>query len=272
MFDFFAELATLEWIYLAFFCVGLFYALFLAVFGLGRAHGLEHAGDVHADVSDLGPALDVDHGIDLGHVDVDHGIEIGHVDVDHGIDLGHVDVDHGIDLGHVDVDHGIDLDHAVDVHLDIDHAVDVDLDGDVSGHRLHLLPLNPLVIATFLGGFGGVGILGTRLLGLHTALSLLVALPAGLVLGGGMYAVYALLLSQAGTSSAISWLEHRGVPARVLTPIREKGLGEIVYEVRGSRYSSPARAIDGRAISKENIVTILDVQDGVAIVDIRYVD
>ena len=239
MFDFFAELATLEWIYLAFFCVGLFYALFLAVFGLGRAHGLEHAGDVHADVSDLGPALDVDHGIDLGHVDVDHGI---------------------------------DLDHAVDVHLDVDHAVDVDLDGDVSGHRLHLLPLNPLVIATFLGGFGGVGILGTRLLGLHTALSLLVALPAGLVLGGGMYAVYALLLSQAGTSSAISWLEHRGVPARVLTPIREKGLGEIVYEVRGSRYSSPARAIDGRAISKENIVTILDVQDGVAIVDIRYVD
>lgn len=243
--EFFASLQTLEWVYLALFCVSLIYALFLAVFGFG--HGFGH-GDV-----------------DLGHGDV-------HMDLGHDVHLGH---DVAVDLGH---DVPVDLGHAADLHVDGadlaghvgDHALHAHGDLDADDH--HVLPLNPIVIATFLAGFGGFGILGTRLFGLGHGMSLLVAMLVGLLLGAGMFFLYRWLMAMNGVSSAAGWAELRGLPAYVLTPIPEKGLGEIVYVARGARYNAPARTIDGRGIPRGESVTVLDVVDSIAIVDLRYID
>lgn len=129
-----------------------------------------------------------------------------------------------------------------------------------------------MIVATFLGGLGGFGLLGTRLFGLGPLFSLLVALPAGFSLASGIFFLYRLLLSQAGTSSAPTWQDIRNAPARVLISIPEGGLGEVVYEARGFRYTTPARSIDGRPIPADTPVTVLDIVDGVALVDLRYVD
>ncbi len=137
---------------------------------------------------------------------------------------------------------------------------------------VHVTPWNPLVIASFVGGVGGFGILATRLLGFQSLFSLVVALPAGLVLGGGIFGLYALLISQAGGSSAATWKDIRGAPGRVVTSIPEKGLGEVMYVARGTRFNSPARSIDGRPIPQGTSITVLDVERGAVIVDIRYTD
>ncbi len=252
---FFADLSILEWLYLAFFCVGLIYALFLAIFGLGHGTDLDHAGDLHGG---LGDGLDLDHGGDFHGLDLDHGGDFHGLDLDHGLDVGHG--------GDVSVDAG-------DLHVEADHAVgqDVDFDGDISA-KSHPLPLNPLVIATFLGGLGGFGILGTRALGLLSIPSLLIALPAGLALGGGVYYLYSRLLMTGEVDSSISQRDLFRLPAEVFVSIPEKGLGEIVYVAKGSRYNSPARAVDGSAIAKGTAVTILKMDGAVAVVDLRYAD
>ncbi len=205
---------------------------------------------------DLGHAPDVGHGFDLGH-----GVDLGHApDVGHGFDLGH-----GTDLGHApDVGHGVEAGHAA--HLEHEFAAEGE------AQQPHLLPWNPVIVATFLGGLGGFGLLGSRLFGLGPFLSLLVALPAGFFLAACVFFLYRLLLSQAGVSSAPTWPEIRSAPARVLISIPENGLGEVVYEARGFRYTTPARSIDGRPIPADTPVTLLDIVDGVALVDLRYVD
>ena len=247
-----AELTTLEWIYLGLFCAGLIYALFLAIFGFGIGHGagLDHGGAA-------GHGADLGHGVDLGHgADLGHGVDLGH-----GADLGH-----GVDLGHgapADAGHGGG--HAVAA----DHG---DMGTEGQGQLVHASPWNPLVIASFIGGVGGFGILGTRLFGLRSLLSLVIALPAGLVLAGIIFGLYVVLISQAGGSSAATWQDIRGAPGQVLTPIPEHGLGEVVYVARGSRFAAPARSIDGRAIPTDTKVTVLDVDKAAVIVDVRYTD
>ncbi len=246
----FASLTTLEWIYLALFCSGLFYALFLAFFGLG--HGtLDHGGIDHGGI---------DHG-GIDHGGIDHGGGLDHGAVGHG-GVGHgVDVSHG--AGHGGLDH--DAAHAAGHG---GHGIDGQ---DTEPVPMRVSPWNPIVIATFISTLGAIGLMGTRAwhLGL---LSLLPAIPAGAALAGGIYFLYSTLMAQAGTSSAATVQETHGVTAQVITPIPEKGLGEIVYEVRGMRYNAPARSISGQAIPRGSHVTVLQVKDSIAIVDLRYVD
>jgi hypothetical protein len=296
----FADLSTLEWIYLALFCCGLIYALFLAIFGMGHGHAFDHGGMGHG--ADFGHGLDLGHGGDLGHgIDLGHGADFGHgVDLGHGADFGHgVDLGHGGDLGHgMDLGHGGDLGHGIDLGHggDVGHGADVGHGGDVGhghagdvhggdhaaavdhgdmsseGQPVHASPWNPVVIATFVAGMGGFGILGTRLFGLRSLLSLVVAIPAGLVLGGAILFLYVTLISHAGGSSAATWQDIRGAPGRVVTSIPEQGLGEVVYEARGSRFAAPARSVDGRPIPQGASVTVLDVEKTAVIVDVRFTD
>ncbi len=246
MATFFANLSTLEWVYLALLCSGLFYAFFLALFGFG--HGAGHAGDVG-------------HAGDLGHGGVGHVGDLGHGGAGHVGDLGHGGAGHAGDMGHAGAGHAADGAH-----------LDQMADYQAQGGAVHISPWNPIVIATFIGCFGGFGLLGTRGLHLHPLLSLVLATPSALVLAAGIFFLYATLITQAGVSSAASWQEVQGAAAQVVTPIPENGVGEIVYEVRGMRYNSPARGINGQAIPRDAHVTILQVKDSIAFVDIRYID
>ncbi|MBN1483561.1 MAG: hypothetical protein JXA37_02465 [Chloroflexia bacterium] len=252
MAEFFANLHTLEWVYLAFFCVALLYALFLAFVGFGHGHAVDHAGD-------FGHTADLHGG--PGEAIIAHSGDIGHLgEIGHAADIGHAG-----DVGHAgEISHGVEGGHAGEFDADLD------LDGDGDSHQV--MPWNPIVISTFIAGFGGSGLLATQALGLHPWLSLLLATPGGLVLGGGMYALYRKLVTLGSAATPITWQELRGTKALVTTPIRQDGLGEIVYVARGSRHRATARTVDGRALPKNTIVTVLEFKNSMAIVDERYVD
>jgi len=57
-----------------------------------------------------------------------------------------------------------------------------------------------------------------------------------------------------------------GVVGRVSALIRAGGIGEIIYEQRGARYSAPARSEDGVEIQKQEEVYVDRYENGVAYV------
>jgi membrane protein implicated in regulation of membrane protease activity len=57
-----------------------------------------------------------------------------------------------------------------------------------------------------------------------------------------------------------------GTAARVVSPIREGGVGEIVYTKAGSRFTAGARSAEGVPIAKGTEVVILGYERGLALV------
>jgi len=127
--------------------------------------------------------------------------------------------------------------------------------------------LSPISVGTVLGfltWFGGVAYLLRNGLELYAAVSLIFGLIAGVV---GGYVIYWLLrkvhAQQAGLLRA-SDDYMPGTIARVTSSIRAGGTGEIVYERRGVRQVSAARAPSGEAIPRGTQVVIVRHASGVA--------
>ena len=133
--------------------------------------------------------------------------------------------------------------HDVDAHMDV-------------GMDLPISPLSPTVIATFLTGFGGGGMLAHSYFQLSTGKSVGIAIATGILLSGGTFAMLTLLFrnTQAGSEFALQDLAGRAV--QVITAIPEGGTGEIAVIIKGTRVNGPARSHDGRAIPKNAPVTI----------------
>jgi membrane protein implicated in regulation of membrane protease activity len=183
----------------------------------------------------------------LGEVFGDHDVDFG----DHSVDIGGHDVDiggHEIDVGGHDVDVGGDTDFG---------AVD----------SMHLSPFSPLIIATFLAAFGGVGlIVGYS----YPSLAGLTALPAavtGIVLSAVVMVGFNKFAAEVeGGSEALS-SRFVGLTALVITPIREGGMGQISFVARGSRFVGAARSVDGRGLGRDTQVLITEIQGSTYMVE-----
>ncbi|HEX9743942.1 MAG TPA: hypothetical protein VGB30_00810 [bacterium] len=153
--------------------------------------------------------------------------------------------------------HDIDFSHDVDVGGGVDHDVGF---GDSSADSFHghgeiaLNPVSPLTIASFIGGFGGGGLIGYYM-HLPTVGTVLIALPVGFLVAFSLYYLM-YKINQTNISSESRFSEVVGVSGEIITPIVEDGTGEIAYVSRGSRYASPARSIDGRSIKKGRSVKV----------------
>jgi len=226
-------------------------AVYLILFfiGLGFAvisfflSGLGHFGDHDVDAGG--------HDIDAGGHDVDiggHDIDIGGYDVDAGgadIDIG----GHDIDIGGHDVDVG---GHDVDIG---EHDVGVDADGGSA--EVHLSPVSPITIATFITAFGGVGYIFQQSGSIFISLPL--AFGSGFVIAGSafylLYKIFAVTQSDSGYTRESTL----GIEAEVITPIPDNGVGEIAYIAKGSRFNAPARSEEQSAIAKHSVVRIIKV-------------
>jgi len=157
--------------------------------------------------------------------------------LDHDADLGG-----GVDT--VDFGHG-------DMHADMDMS-----SGDFfhAHGEIALSPVSPITIFSFMGGFGGGGLLGTEF-GWPVWGTVLLALVLGFILAFSIY-YFMYLLNKSNVSSEARATEALGTTAEMITPIVEDQMGEIAYITRGSRYVSPARSIDGRSITKGRAVKI----------------
>jgi membrane protein implicated in regulation of membrane protease activity len=167
---------------------------------------------------------------------------------------------HDVDFS---TDHDLDLGGGADtVDLGAAHG-DMGLDsGDLfHGHgEVALNPVSPITIFSFLGGFGGGGLIG-HYMGLVTWATVLIALPIGLVLAFGLYYLMAVI-NRSNISSEARATEAVGLTAEIITPIVEDATGEIAYVSRGSRYNSPARSIDGKTIGRGKAVKVWRIVGG----------
>jgi membrane protein implicated in regulation of membrane protease activity len=174
---------------------------------------------------------------------------------------------------------GLDGGHAVG-HAG--HAGGHGLNLDVAGHHVHVdthdlhthaeLPdhdgpgfFNMPTIMAFLTWFGGVGYILRNSWALNGAFVVVLAALSGLVGGAIMFFLLARWLWPM-MSKPLSSADYSlpGTPARVVSPIRAGGVGEIVYVKNGTRFTAGARSADENPIERGAEVVILDYSKGLA--------
>jgi membrane protein implicated in regulation of membrane protease activity len=137
-----------------------------------------------------------------------------------------------------------------------------DVHMDASGHigfeggEVGLSVASPTLIAAFLSGFGGTGLVVHNLYHPGTGVSLLVSTLGGLVISGGAYALLGFLYQKTQAGSEFRDEQVVGKSAEVTLAIPEGGVGEIAFSVKGSRSIASARAEDGKAIPRHTTVKI----------------
>jgi membrane protein implicated in regulation of membrane protease activity len=116
---------------------------------------------------------------------------------------------------------------------------------------------SPLVLASFIAAFGGLGIVFS---GIKATESVWLSAPLS-VAGALCIAVFVLWLfnlvfsrSQSSSESHVATLA--GQTATLICPIPENGVGEIAYVQGGTRYTAPARAEKRAAIPQGQTVKI----------------
>ena len=95
------------------------------------------------------------------------------------------------------------------------------------GMDLPVSALSPTVIATFLTGFGGGGLLANSYFQLSLGKGVLAALLTGIFLSGGTFIMLTLLFRGTQAGSEFSFQEMVGKVVQVITPIPVNGTGEI---------------------------------------------
>lgn len=133
-----------------------------------------------------------------------------------------------------------------DIHMDV-------------GTDLPISPLSPTVVATFLTGFGGGGLLANSYFQLSVGKGVLVALLTGVLLSCGTFGVLSVLFKNTQAGSEYSVGDMVGRIVQIITPIPENGTGEVAIVAKGTRVIGPARSEDGKAIARNTSVEITRV-------------
>jgi hypothetical protein len=163
-------------------------------------------------------------------------------------------------FGHLQIGHF----HGGHFHLAHTHAGH--LHTHTSGHDTGLSPLNGFTLMAFLCWFGGTGYLLCRFSPLWGMGVFALAVVSGLVGAGIIFWFLARVLLPSERVLTAEDTEMTGVLARVSSPIREGGTGEIAYSQGGARRAAAARSDAGAAIARDVEVVVLRYERGVAYV------
>ncbi len=126
--------------------------------------------------------------------------------------------------------------------------------------------LNFGTITAFLAWFGGAGYLMTRYSSLVVAGVLTLAIVAGLVGALIIFWFVAKLLLKHDRELDPADYERVGVVARISSPIREGGTGEIIFSQEGTRHTCGARNENQDALSRGTEVIVTRYEHGIAYV------
>ncbi|MDE1162885.1 MAG: hypothetical protein PW792_13215 [Acidobacteriaceae bacterium] len=133
-----------------------------------------------------------------------------------------------------------------------------------AGHRHGLSPVNAFTITGFLCWFGGAGYLMHRAHTFGPAIVLTLAMLSGLAGAGLLLWFLTGVLMKAERTLEAADTEIVGVLGKLSQPIREGGVGEMLYAQNGSRRSVAVRALDGHAIDRGAEVVVMSFARGVA--------
>ena len=159
----------------------------------------------------------------------------------------------GIHLSHFHV-------HVPHVHVHVPHG------GAHAGAGGDMPFLNFGTITAFLAWFGGAGYLLTRYSSLVVAGVLTLAIVAGLVGAMIVFWFVAKLLLKHDRELDPADYDRVGVLARISSPIREGGTGEIIFSQEGTRNTCGARSENGEALPRGAEVIVTRYEHGIAYV------
>jgi len=168
-------------------------------------------------------------------------------------------------FGHLQLGH-FQLGHFHGGHFPPGHAHAGHLHAQASGHDSSLSPLNGFTLLAFLCWFGGAGYLLRRFSPLWGAGVFALAVISGLVGAGIIFWFLARVLLPHERVLSAEDTEMTGVLARVSSPIREGGTGEIAYSQCGARRAAAARSDAGAPIERDVEVVVLRYERGIAYV------
>jgi membrane protein implicated in regulation of membrane protease activity len=123
--------------------------------------------------------------------------------------------------------------------------------------------LNMAAAMAFLTWFGGAGIVLQQVTTWPSRLVVAASIGAG-ILGGSV--VNRFIQTLVRDEKPLEPTSFVGVLAKVTSPIREGGTGEIVYTINGTRQTAGARDVDGQAVPKGSEVVITRYEKGIAYV------
>ena len=95
----------------------------------------------------------------------------------------------------------------------------------------------------------------------------MLATASGLVGGGIIFVTLTRYVTPRLTEMRPEDYQVVGTAARISSPIRAGGTGEIVYTLAGTRRSDGARNVSGEALERGAEVVILKVERGIAYVE-----
>jgi membrane protein implicated in regulation of membrane protease activity len=140
-------------------------------------------------------------------------------------------------------------------------------DGTADHQSAGVSPFNLSTISAFLTWFGGAGYLLDRYSSFTGVLIVGLAAAAGIVGGGAIFLTLTRYVVPRLTEMRAEDYQLPGTVARVTSPIRAGGTGEIVYTLGGSRHADGARCASGEALEQGAEVVILKVERGIAYVE-----
>jgi membrane protein implicated in regulation of membrane protease activity len=147
--------------------------------------------------------------------------------------------------------------------IDVGWEASHDGGGDHFGHSV----LNVGVILTFITWLGGVSYLARNSFDAALGISVIIGLVAAFAAAYGIFRMLGYVRTRENVMRAEDY-RLPGQIARVASPIREGGTGEVVYVQQGRRQVSAARSERGVPIARGAEVVILRVDKGIAYVDL----
>jgi hypothetical protein len=159
-------------------------------------------------------------------------------------------------FGHLHGGH-LHLGHSHAGHTHAPHA---------SGRDASISPLNGFTLMAFLCWFGGTGYLMSRFTGVLGLGVFAVAFISGIAGAAIIFWFLARVLLPNERVLTAEDTEITGVLARVSSPIREGGTGEIAYSQGGARRAAAARSDAGAPIARDVEVVVLRYERGIAYV------
>jgi hypothetical protein len=159
----------------------------------------------------------------------------------------------------------------VDAHVHFPWETHVHADVFHGGHAHAIGPINFATMTAFVAWFGGAGYLLTTEFRWLALPAIGASVVVGLLGAGLVFLLMAKVLWSPNENMQSADYHMAGVLGRLSQPIREGGIGELIYSHGGARKSCGARSADGTPIEKGAEVVVTDYQRGIATVK-RWTD
>ena len=133
-------------------------------------------------------------------------------------------------------------------------------------HAVSVAPINFATTTAFLAWFGGAGYLLTSEFRWLALPAVMLSVAIGLCGGAIVFWLMARVLWSPDENMQSADFRMVGVLGRLSQPIREGGIGELIYSHGRARQSCGARSADGRPIEKGTEVVVTEYAGGIALV------